>query len=144
MNATITGNYIPRTTLTGQFSSSLGAQTFSAVYDASYETPASLAAIAGSYSAPFATPSGFEMATFSVSSSGIISGAIEGCSFTGQVTPHGKVNAFDLSVKFLGGVCLLGTSTLSGIAYYDAATQMVYAAAFNTARTAAFAVVAGK
>jgi len=144
LNATVIGTYTARSSMTGQFSSSLGIQAFSAVYDVSYETPASLAAAAGAYSGTVASSAGYQSATFTVSSSGAITGAVPGCSFIGHASVHGNVNAFDLSMTFSGGTCVFGTSTLTGIAYYDAPHRTVYAAAPNAARTDGFVVVGAK
>jgi len=49
-----------------------------------------------------------------------------------------------LSVTFGGGLCIFGTSTLPGIAYYDVPTHQLYAIAPNAARTDGFLAVGVK
>lgn len=144
VNAYVGGTYQPRTSMAGTFTSPLGAVSFNAAYDPTYATPASLAAAAGTYTGTAAGSAGIQAATFSVSPNGTINGSVPGCTFTGKATPHGKVNAFDLSVKFGGGRCTFGPSTLTGVAYYDASERTIYAAAPNGARTDGFVIVGGK
>lgn len=144
LNAYVGGTYQPRAAMAGTLTSPLGAVSFSATYDPAYATPASLAAAAGTYTGTVASSAGIQAATFSVSANGSLTGSVPGCTFTGKATPHGKAQAFDLSVKFGGGRCTFGTSTLTGVAYYDAATRTIYAAAPNAARTDGFVVVGEK
>ena len=42
------------------------------------------------------------------------------------------------SVTFGGDACRQGTETLTGVALYDAATNRLYSAALNSARTTSF------
>ena len=45
---------------------------------------------------------------------------------------------FQTSVTFGGGACRQGTETLTGVAFYDAATNQLYIAALNSARTSIY------
>lgn len=58
--------------------------------------------------------------------------------FTGTAGPHGSVNVFDVSIKFGGGSCLSGSWTLTGIGFYDATLNRMYAVALNAAGRTAF------
>jgi hypothetical protein len=51
---------------------------------------------------------------------------------------------FDLTVTFGGGVCSNGTSTVTGIGYFDASTKRIYGAAPNSSRTDGFLFVGTK
>lgn len=117
---------------------------FSLAYDATYETPVSLAQAAGNYAGYAGSSMGRQATSFVLTSTGELSGTVSGCDFKGTGTPHKQVNVLDLSVTFQGGGCIFGTSTLKGVAYYDAATQRLFAAAPNAARSDGFIVLASK
>jgi Repeat of unknown function (DUF5648) len=142
--ATISGTYTSKASLAGVISSALGSASYTASYQSIYQQPASLAATAGTYAGSAASSAGVQSATVTVSASGAISGAVPGCSFSGTATPRGTVNVFNLTVKFNGGTCVFGTSTLSGIAYYDAPSRQIYGVAPNASRTDGFLFIGGK
>lgn len=144
-NATISGTYAPRATLSGAISSALGSTTFSSAYQIEYEMPASLAQIAGSFAGGFASSSaGSQAATVSISPSGAVSGNSSGCTFSGTATPHGSVNVLDLSVTFSGGACIFGASAFQGGAYYDVKRRELTAVAQNALRTEGFLLFGAK
>ena len=140
----VSGSYIARDSLTGATSELGQIVSFTATYDPSYQQAASLAALAGSYSGYVASSAGWQLVTFSVNPTGAISGSGDGCSFAGTAAPHGNVNLYDLSVRSSGGVCVFGTSMLSGIGYFDAATRTIYAAAPNADRTDGFLLIGSR
>ena len=45
---------------------------------------------------------------------------------------------FHTSMTLEGGACRQGTETLTGVAFYDAATNRLYSAALNPARTTSY------
>ncbi|MBS0151028.1 MAG: hypothetical protein JSR31_08810 [Nitrospira sp.] len=47
-------------------------------------------------------------------------------------------------MKFGGSDCRHGTETLAGVVFYDAATNRLYSAALNSARTNSFIFLATK
>ncbi|MDH4078866.1 MAG: hypothetical protein OEU68_03530 [Nitrospira sp.] len=59
----------------------------------------------------------------------------DGCTVAGTLSPHAKGNVFQVSATFEGGTCRQRTETLTGVAFYDAATNQLYGAALNRART---------
>ncbi len=136
--STISGSFVPQSSLTGVASSQLGTATFALAYQAQYEQPASLANAAGIYAGTGSTSLGNQQVTFNLGSSGTIVGSAPGCSFTGVASPHGSVNVFDVSIKFGGGACLFGTATLTGIGFYDATLKRMYAVAPSAGRTDGF------
>ena len=135
----IAGTYAPRTSLNGAITSAYGSATFAATYDSTYEQPASLSSVAGTYSgAAVSTSSSVRNTVVTLTATGAILGASPGCSFTGTAMPHGAVYVLDLSVTFLGGMCTYGTSTFTGVAFYDAPSGEIIAMAVNASRTDAF------
>ena len=76
---------------------------------------------------------------------GTVSGSFtDGCTFAGSFSPRTKGNAFNVTVTFGGGACSNGTDTVNGVAFYDAATQRLYSAALNRARTNGFIFIGMK
>lgn len=119
--------------------------SFDTSYDSDYELEPSLSEIEGSYSGAAATSAGTESATVAFSASGEITGAsADGCDYTGTVSPRDQGNIYDLSVTFGGGNCVNGSSTVTGVAYFDAVNQEITSAALNGARTDGFIYVGGK
>ena len=142
--ARITGTYTPQATLNGTSVEGANATAFGTVYQPQYDQPFDLAATAGTFTGQAASSQGWQAGVVTISDTGAVVGSVSGCTFTGSATPHGSVNVADLSVTFQGGVCVFGTSTLIGIAYYDAAKGTIYAVAPNASRTDGFVFVGGK
>ena len=143
-NSSISGSFVPQSSLNGTITVASQQAIFSATYDPDYWEPASLAAAAGSYSGYAATSSNATLASFTLAADGAFSGSSAGCSFAGTLTPRGSVSVFDLSVTFQGGMCSFGTSTLTGIAFYDAGSNELLAMAPNAARTDGFLALGTK
>ncbi|HEV8553678.1 MAG TPA: hypothetical protein VGR65_09895 [Casimicrobiaceae bacterium] len=141
-NATISGTYVPRSSLDGVITSAFGTVTFTSTYDSTYEQPTSLSAAAGTYSGVALTTAGGGNVVITFTAAGAFSGTTIGCSFAGTLTPRGGVNVFNLSITFQGGVC--GTSTLTGIAGYDPVSGQLVVIAPNATRTSVFLVSATK
>ena len=144
---TASGNYVMKKSLDGTIRYSGGTEySFSGDYDPAYElTPRSLADIAGTYSGTAVSSAGPEFAVAEVSASGEITGSSAGgCNYTGTVEPHARGNVYDIAITFGGGVCIQGTSTVTGVAYLDAGTNRLIAAALNASRTDGFLSVGQK
>ena len=136
LTATLSGTYTPKQAISGTVSYAAGAPTtFSGTYDPSYETPPSLAAIAGTYSGSVAFSLGTQSAVVSVSSSGGITGGANGCSINGSALPRADANAYNVSLTFGPAPCFFAGQTFNGIGYFNATTKRLYAAAPNAART---------
>jgi hypothetical protein len=132
---TYTGSVVPQNSLNMKFAS--GA-TFSASYESSYDQPASLTALAGSYYG--VTPSG-KTETVTISSSGAITTSVaDDCGTRGTLKPRasGK-NIFDVTLNAQGG-CSLAGSTAQGVAVMTIAptdptpTRTLWILALNTAK----------
>jgi hypothetical protein len=109
--------------------------SFTSTYDASYEATPLLATVAGTFTGQIASSAGVQTATVTVSPTGAISGEGSGCATTGTATPRADGNAYNVSLTFGALPCLFANQTLTGIAYFDAVTRRLYAAAPNAART---------
>jgi hypothetical protein len=144
-SGTATGTYAPKSNIAGTATFSTSALTFSASYDPTYDTQATLAAIAGNYSGTAVVAGGSDNATLTISATGTIAGVSQlGCNFSGNITPHSGVNSYAVTVTFAGGTCSNGFSTVTGIGYRDAASNRIYSAALNSARTNGFIFAGGK
>ena len=144
VQAAVSGSYVPRSSINGVITDAAQHASFTASYSAIYDQPASLAAAAGTYSGVTGTSATGGNAVFTLSAAGAFSGSSAGCSFAGTLSPRGNVNIFNLSITFQGGGCIFGTSTIVGIAYYDAGSHELLAIAPNTTRTDGFLAIGTK
>jgi len=142
-DATITGSYVQKNSLNGTITYSNGSTgSFTSTYNADYELAPNMNLIVGAYTGPIADG---QTVTVTAASAGTLSGnSTDGCTFTGSFGPRTKGNVFNVTVTFGGGACSNGTDTVSGIAFFDAATQRLYSAALNSARTNGFLFIGMK
>lgn len=142
-DATITGSYVQKNNLTGTITYQGGETTnFAGAYNAAYELSPDMNSLVGTYSAPLADN---QIVTVTLSTAGTLSGnSTDGCTFTGTVSPRTKGNVFNVTVTFQGGACSNGTDTVSGVAFFDAATQRLHSAGLNSTRTNGFIFIATK
>ncbi len=117
-------------------------ETFAGSYDARYEQPASLAAIAGTFSGTGVSGATLPQAvTISVSSTGQVTApSSQGCGGSGSILPRasGK-NVYDVTITFRGSACALGDgTTVRGIAVYDTTQRALWAVALNSGKTDGF------
>lgn len=129
---------------------------FTTTYDAAHDLAPTLAAIEGAYSGVAASfgsgaLSGVrESATLTVAtasgtpSTAPVSGSFGACNFSGSVSPRPRGNVYQLSLDFTGDNCDLNASTVSGVAFFDAASRRLHAAALNSARSDGFMFVGTK
>ena len=95
---------------------------FVGVYNTSYDQPAALTRLAGSYSGTGGTTRGNNPGTnysISISNTGVVTLPPDavGCSASGTATPDSDKNLFDLSLQFSGTQCALGNGAqVNGIA----------------------------
>ena len=141
---TLSAGFTPKATISGTSQYSGFAATFTAAYDAGYEVPASLAAVAGSYSGSAGTLLGVSDVSITVSTSGAITATdTSGCQVSGTLTPRNSTTAtFNLTVSYDQATC--GTAiTVSGIAGQSGTNGLVFAAT-RADRSNAFFGVATK
>ena len=141
VSAVMTGLYIAQSAITGTTQISLYQYTsFSANYLASYNTAATLSALAGTYSGVYTY--GGTPVTISISATGAITGTSTNCAISGTATPRasGK-NVFNLSLTLTGANCIpAGVGTATGIVALNSESGLtrLYAGALNPAGTNGF------
>lgn len=143
--ATYSGTFSPKSSISVTTS---GGVSFTGTYGTAYDQPASLAAVAGSFSGVGVSGSSpVQGVSVTISPTGAITvPASLGCSASGSAVPRssGK-NIFNVSVTFSGSTCALGNgATATGVAYYDAATQDLLVLALNSAKTDGFIYIGSK
>ncbi len=141
--ATISGSYVPKESFRGTVAYFNGdTESFTSTYDADYESIGNMNLVAGTYSGLRADN---HTVTERVDSAGALSGhSSDGCTFAGTLSPRTKGNVFHHAMTFGGGTCRHGTETVAGTAFYDAATNRLYSAALNHARTNSFIFIGTK
>ncbi|MDH5194875.1 MAG: hypothetical protein OEW32_14405 [Nitrospira sp.] len=134
---TMHGSYVPKQSFHGTITYFNGdTWDFTNTYDADYELASNLNLVAGTYAGSRAD---HHTVTVTVDAAGTLSGhASDGCTVAGTLSPRTKGNVFHTSVTFGGGACRQGTETFTGVAFYNAATNRLYSAALNNARTTSF------
>ena len=115
--------------------------SFTSIYEAPSASMVSLGDVAGTY------VNGDRSMTLVVSASGALSGTAfsSSCRFTGGVTQTlNYTSLLHLSLTFQGGDCALGTSTVTGIAAYDASQRQLVGIALDSTGTSASLFQAAK
>ncbi len=136
---TLEGTYEEKSSLDGSITYSSSATTFTSSYDSDYDLIPSLTTIAGTYTGSAFTSGGPDFATVTFTSAGTIGGVgASGCLFSGSASPRASGNIYDVSITFGGGVCANGTSTVTGVAYFDATTKQLTSVGLNSSRTDGF------
>ena len=131
-----------KSSLDGSITYPSSATTFTSSYDSDYDLTPSLTDIAGIYSGSALTSGGLDPATVTFTSAGTIDGSgASGCTFSGSASPRAKGNIYDVSVTFDGGICANGTSTVTGVAYFDAPSKQLTTVGLNSDRTDGFIYV---
>ncbi len=135
--ATMRGTYVPKQTFHGTIAYVTGdTESFTSTHAADSESVPNLALVAGTY---VGLRADHHQVMVTVDSAGTLSGhSSEGCTVAGTLSPRAKGNVFHTSMTFGGGACHQGNETLTGVALYDAATQRLYSAALNPARTTSY------
>jgi len=128
-----TGSFSPKGSINLTTSSGTG---ISGSYDASFDQPASLNALSGTFvgsSVTGTTPA--QAAIMGITPHGLVNTIGVGCNASGTVEPSSTgLNIFDFKLTFNGTSCALGNiASVSGIAYYDAPNRTVLMMALNSA-----------
>lgn len=110
--------------------------TFKTQYSHEYDSTPDINAIVGTYVGPVAAN---ETVDVTVSPTGAISGESRTspkCIFTGSATPRAQGNVFDVTITFgPQDTCSNKSTTVRGVAFYDAGTKTLYSAALNDDKT---------
>lgn len=114
---TLTGSFSPKASM-GLSSPSV---SVSLAYSATYETPATAAAIAGTWSF-IGRSSDYELVpgSITVDGSGNFTLSQTNCTTSGSIVPRpGGKNIYNVTLTSSGSSCAVGTTSLAGIAYLD-------------------------
>lgn len=118
--ANVSGTFTPRGSLNGAVTYTTGGVTFTTLYSSQYDAAPTLTSIAATY------------ARLTVAASGSFTGSLaSGCLFSGNLTPRTRGSAFTVALAFGGAPCANGTSSASGIAYFDLTSKVLYLAAIT-------------
>ena len=141
--ATMRGSYVPSKSFQGTIAYFNGEEeSFTSKYDANSATLSNLSQVAGTYTA---VRTGNHSVTVTLDATGRFSGhSSDGCTIAGTLSPRPKGNVFHASVTVEGATCHAETETLTGVTFYDAATNRLYSAALNNARTTSFLLLGTK
>ena len=144
--ATVTASFVAKQSLNGATTYNTGSTTsFSGTYDAKYELTPTLVALAGTYDGALASSAGVENASVTVSTAGVVAGSgVSGCAVSGSVAPRTRGNVYNIALTFGGSPCRFPNQTLTGIAYFEASTNRLYASAPNASRADALLFVGMK
>lgn len=131
---TVRGDVMPRTSFNGTLARSNGTGfNYNTNYDADFNSVPTLAAVQGVYTGTVTFSLGPRAGVFTVDANGGVTSTINGCSITGQLTPRTDGNIYNLSITFGPSPCVFPSQTISGIAYYRAATRQLLTATTGTA-----------
>jgi hypothetical protein len=134
--ATVAGTVVTRSSFGGTVAyPSKSALAFNSSYSSQFQVVPTLASLAGTYTGQVAFSAGLQSIALNVSTTGVISSVSNGCTLSGSATPRTDGNAYVLSIHFGPAPCFFSNQTLTGLAYYDAATKRVYVAAPNATRS---------
>ena len=117
-SGSVSATYVAATSLNGSLTESGNAITFTGTSEPAssftYNTPASLSAITGTWTGTLLDGM---TTTVTINSNGGVSGSSSGCSFSGTVAPDSSnKNFFDVSLTFGPSPCSLPNQTATGIA----------------------------
>lgn len=116
-----------------------GRTPFKVSYARDLDDDARLATLVGAFPGEVTFALGTRPATFTVTAKGQVSTSINGCPITGQVSPRGDTNAFDLTIVFGGPPCVFPYAQFSGVAIYREDLKRLDAAVVHASRTQAIA-----
>lgn len=156
---TVTAPYVMQKTLGGTLDySGTAPLPFTSTYDPEYEVPPDIANVAGTYSGSvfglfphtitISLPTVPPSPNITVTATGVVpyrtglphvTGIELGCNFEGTLSPRSVGNVYDISLTPFNDVnshCNL--ATLTGVAFFDAATNMAYILALNSSRDRVF------
>jgi hypothetical protein len=151
--AAISAEYVQRQAMNGSITEAGQTSTFAMSYQPSYDLPANLAALEGSYAGTSVTPAGLAALNFFIGANGTIGGTSTvgtdtPCTFQGTAAPRptGK-NVLNLVLQFNVGGCSFGTSTFNavGVPITSSGTgQTMYLVGVSPDRASAFIGVGAK
>lgn len=137
LDATLSASYAARQFLNGSLTySGGGTMSFTSSYNIAYDTPPTVASLAGVYTGQAGNSTTSQTANMTATTDGAFTGAEQnGCTFTGRATARTRGNVFDQTITFGGAPCVFAGNTFQGVMYFDLSTRRLYMAAPNSLRT---------
>lgn len=136
----LSGTYTTHSRMGGtlQYNGS-SAVTLTSTYETASTQPASLFALAGTFTVDMAFASsgyvGSDTMSLVIPTSGVFSGTTtKGCRISGKAVPRTGLNVFDLTITAGASPCVLPNATSTGVGFYDASTGKLFAAATTANR----------
>ncbi len=141
--ATMSGSYVPNQSFQGTIAYVNGdTEHFASTCEGDSELAPNLSQVAGTYTG---VRTGNHSGTVTMDATGRLSGhATDGCTVAGTLSPRTKGHVFQTSVTLEGATCHAQTETLTGVAWYDAATRRLYNAVLNPPKTTSFLFLGSK
>ena len=137
---TIDATYVPKNSLDGtvQDTGATSSLTFTTAYQFEYGgTPIMEPLITTFTGTAYAGLTEYTEVT--IAASGALTGvSASGCTFSGTLTPSTDGNYYNVTVTFQGGACVNGTSTVTGVAFFEIYSRRLTSAALNATRTSGF------
>jgi hypothetical protein len=141
---TIDATYVEKTSFDGavKYTGRSSEQRFAAAYDIEYGLQARI----GPWLITTFKGTGYvgliEYTEVTVDASGALTGvSASGCRFSGTLTPSTDGNYYDVKATFQGGACVSGTSTVTGVAFFEFYPRRLTSATLNTTRTNGFVFI---
>lgn len=105
----VSGTFVARQSMTGTATLGGESNAFQLGFDASYDTPATLAGLAGNYTVP--------NGSMAIAANGAATGTTNGCSFSASFSPDaGGKNYYRVNVRFGAAPCALPAASADGVA----------------------------
>ncbi|GJH30944.1 hypothetical protein [Caballeronia novacaledonica] len=122
----MSASYSPKVSLNGGFTTSKGYETFTANYDAAYDSALTPAELAGLYFGSSATLAGAQSGSLIIQN-GTLSGVSGGCGFQGNLIQlHGATFRADATFSTQpGSACSVSGQSFSGVAIYDTSLKEI-------------------
>ena len=140
---TVDATYVPKKSLDGtaKYTNSANDLAFTALYQLEYGgTPIMEPLVTTFKGTSYAGLTEYTEVTIA-SSGGLTGVSASGCRFSGTLTPSTDGNYYTVSVTFQGGACANGTSTVTGVAFFEIYERRLTSAALNSTRTGGFIFV---
>jgi hypothetical protein len=67
-----------------------------------------------------------------IDAAGTVTGSANGCPIAGTASPRGGVGVWNLTLALGGPGCGFDTTTVAGVAFYEAANAQLFLAAVNS------------
>ncbi|HEX4885112.1 MAG TPA: hypothetical protein VFX05_13300 [Casimicrobiaceae bacterium] len=117
--ASVSATIVPQASMQGAFTSAGVNRSFALTYVGPVTGPIRPADLAGIYDGVAATTKASIDMTFTVSTTGAVTGQAGACTVSGTAVPRGATGLVDASLTFGGVGCSLGQGATTGVGFYE-------------------------